>query len=111
MALQKQHEINNTGITGDYFRVQSRRFDVDGKIIEFVLFLYKDKTARENGKKYIGRWHIDLYLDDATWNTYFDWSVLNQQDNNIVSQTYKLLKAKSGSSNNYPVDLTSATDV
>ena len=50
MALGKEIEINNTGITGNYIKVSTIKLNVEIGEIMIDLEIYASKEAREKGK-------------------------------------------------------------
>lgn len=68
MALQKEFEVNNSGITADYLKVSQVAIDASGNNILVQVDMYKDAAARQAGKAPISHININLALDAITTN-------------------------------------------
>lgn len=62
------------------------------KYISFDTFIYLNQTAYNEGKDPIYRLNIVVDYDSADWLSYFQTSVLNQANANILGQALIYLK-------------------
>lgn len=91
MGLQKNITLD-TGINlpESYMKISSVNY-INGYHTVISVNIYKDKTARLDGKPEIVKFkHSCVEIEE--FNTYFSLDVLNQVDVNILSQSYIWLK-------------------
>jgi hypothetical protein len=60
MALQKEFEIRDSGITADYLKVEDFQYTKENDEIRIHIGLYKDKAARDAGKSPIDVIYVRL---------------------------------------------------
>ena len=89
MALQKNITLDNgINLPKAYIRIISINFITNAHIVINV-GVYKNKTSRNDKKPEVIKFK---HICTNEYNNYFDLNILNQENVNIVSQSYLWLK-------------------
>ena len=93
-----------------YYRLTNVRLDWGRKECSFTLSVWKDKASRDAGKQTLSGVPAPINFKvvnkdpDTDFDDYFDPSVLNAADKNVIAQCYEYAKAKIDDENLVDVD-------
>jgi hypothetical protein len=86
MALIKNKEVNNSGVTGEYWRIVETNISYESTSARVVLALYVDEQARTDGKS-------PIYYQDFVWSgDEFPFSISELSEANPVHIAYVKIK-------------------
>jgi len=94
MALIKQIELENGIILSEaYIKIETFKFynkAGDNSYAKIEVNIFKDQQARLDGKPEVAKF---IYkCTDPNFSLFFSLSILNNVDNNMISQSYEWLK-------------------
>jgi len=64
MALELNYELEDSGLSANYWRLVQYRVTIDDPNVQVSLALYKDKSARDAGKRFIHMYNILVPFTD-----------------------------------------------
>jgi len=91
MAIQKTVTLaNDVVLTDAYHRIESIHYSNSESATKIRLEIFKDASASAAAKPAVDA--VDIAVIDASFETYFGITVLDEVNKNVVKQAYEYIK-------------------